>query len=138
MAKEGILSQVAAFEIAGLPVGAVAAGAVVGGAGDALAGTVSALAPQVPSWALKGGLAWAVIKYLPNMVGNQAAQLGGLFLAYDSVQELFNIRASVSNIVGGVTGKIVRRSPPRFLGAKGDGKEVAASAGFYNEALGGS
>ena len=138
MAKEGILSQVAAFEIAGLPVGAVAAGAVVGGAGDALAGTIGALAPQVPSWALKGGLAWAVIKYLPKLAGNQAAQLGGLFLAYDAVQELFNIRASASNIVGGLTGKIVHRSPPRFVGAGGDGKEVAASAGFYNEALGGS
>ena len=133
--KEGILSQVADFKVAGLQIGAVGAGAVIGGVGDALAGLVSGFAPMAPSWAVKGGLAWAVLQWFPRIVGTAPAQLGALFLTYDAVQELFNIRASVRNIVRGITGKVVSASPPRFTGAAGPG--VVGSSSYYGRALGG-
>jgi len=138
MAREGILTQVAGFEIASIPIGAVAAGAVIGGVGDAVSGVVGGFAPQMPSWAVKGLLAWASIQWMPRLIGTQAAQLGGLFLTYDAVQELFNIRASVSNIVGGVVGRVVKASPARFAGAGGSKAKDLTGAGYYEQALGGS
>ncbi len=133
MAKVGVLTQVADFEVVGLPLGAVGAGAVIGGVGDALAGVVTGFAPQAPSWVVKGGLAYVVLQFFPNLVGDKAAKIGALFLTYDAVQELFNIRASVRNIVGGITGKVVSASPPRFTGSNPVG-----SSSYYSRALGGA
>jgi len=132
--KAGILEQVSEFQIADLPIGAVAAGAAVGGAGDAIAGVVSGFVPQAPTWAVKGGLAFLTARYGKGILGKGASQVGALFLSYDAVQELFNIRASVSNIITGITGKIVRRSPPRFTGAAGD--RVQGVTGYYGAAMG--
>lgn len=115
----GQLADVAKWQIASIPIGAVAVGAAVGGIGDAAAGLVRGFAPQAPSWAVKGALAWATINWGSKWLGKEAAQMGALFLTYDAVQELFNIRQSVANIVGGLTGKVVSFSPPAFTGAGG-------------------
>jgi len=135
MAKEGILSQVSKFEVMGLPLGAVASGAIVGGAGDAIAGVVTGFAPQAPTWSIKGGLAFLVAKYGKNLIGAGAAQVGALFLTYDAVQELFNIRASMANIISGITGKVVKQSPPRFTGS--GGAAAVGSSSYYSKAMGG-
>lgn len=128
-AKAGILSNLADWKVPvlELPVGAVAGGAVVGGVGDALAGLVTGFVPGFPSWAVKGVVAAAIIRYGPNVVGDAVAALGGLFLTYDAVQELVNIRGSTRNIVGGITGKIVTKSPPVLTGAGVD----QLSTGYY-------
>lgn len=131
---EGILSKVATYKIAELPVGAVAVGAVVGGVGDALAGVITGFVPSAPTWALKGGLAFVAAKYGEKFLGSSGAQVGALFLAYDAVQELFNIRASISNIIGGLTGKIVKHSPPQFTGAVKTNQ--VGSGAYYNKAFG--
>jgi len=117
MAKEGVLSGIAGWRFGVFPIGAVATGAAVGGLGDAVSGLVQGFIPAVPSWVVKFGMAFMAFQWLPGLVGTQAAQMGGLFLTYDGVQELFNIRGSVSNIVGGITGKVVKQSPPTFQGA---------------------
>lgn len=128
MAKEGMLSGLTEFRIMGLPLGAVAGGAAIGGVGDALAGLVTGFVPAFPSWAVKALSAFAVIQWGPRIVGKELAQLGGLFLTYDAVQELFNIRGSVANIVGGVTGKVIKQSPPAFTGAKA---ATTIATGYY-------
>lgn len=114
-----ILTGISDWRIFGLPVGAVAGGAIVGGVGDALSGAVVGLVPQAPSWAVKAATAWAVVQWGPKIIGKEVAQVGALFLTYDAVQELFNIRGSIANIIAGVTGKVVKHSPPAFTGAKG-------------------
>ena len=129
MAKEGVLSGLTDFKIAGLPLGTVAGGAVAGGVGDALAGVVSGFAPQFPSWAIKFAAAWGLMQWGGKLLGKDIAQIGGLFLTYDGVQELVNIRGSVSNVIGGMTGKLVKQSPPVLTGAKGS--PATASNSYY-------
>lgn len=129
MAQEGILNGLTNIKVFDLPVGAVAGGAVVAGVGDVLTGIVQgATQNKIPSWAVKGLTAFAVVKWGHKLVGKEAAQIGGLFLTYDAVQEAFNVRSSVSNIVGGLTGRIVRNSPPQFTGPAGAVSKVAAGA----------
>ncbi|KKN50491.1 hypothetical protein LCGC14_0632160 [marine sediment metagenome] len=106
----------------GLPIGAVAGGAAIGGVGDVLSGVITGFVPQLPSWAVKAAAALGIMQYGGRFVGKEIAQLGGLFLTYDAVQELFNIRLSVANIVGGLTGRVIAHSPPAFTGA-GPGSE---------------
>ena len=129
MAKEGVLSGLTDFKIAGLPLGTVAGGAVAGGVGDALAGVVTGFAPQFPSWAVKFLAAWGIMQWGPRIMGKDIAQIGGLFLTYDGVQELVNIRGSVSNVIGGMTGRLVKQSPPILTGARAAG--LPAAAGYY-------
>jgi len=129
----GILQGVAKWEVFGLPFGAVATGAIIGGVGDVLAGVTTGFAPQAPSWAVKGALAFAVGKYAGRLVGTGAASIGALFLTYDAVQEIFNIRASTRNILGGITGNVVKQSPPRFMGANPGG---VGSGSYYGKAMG--
>ena len=82
----GMLTDVSKFKIQGLPVGAVATGAVIGGVGDAVSGVIKGAAPQAPSWAIKGALAFVVAKFGKKVVGDSAAAIGALFLTYDAAQ----------------------------------------------------
>lgn len=133
-AKTGVLASITQFEVMGIPIGAVAAGAGIGGVGDAVSGILTGFVPQAPTWAVKGAMAFAVGRYGSKILGQHAAQVGTLFLAYDAIQELFNIRASVANIIGGLTGKVVRNSPPRFTGAGTGAKSTGGS--YYKKAMG--
>ena len=106
---KGFVAQLTEAQIFGLPVGAVVGGAAIGGVGDALSGVIRGFAPQFPTWAVKGVAALAIINWGPRLVGKDIAQLGGLFLTYDAIQELFNIRGSISGIVGKFTGQLTNR-----------------------------
>lgn len=134
--KSAMLSNLAEFKLFGLPIGAVAGGAVVGGVGDAVTGLITGAVPQAPTWAIKAGLAFATVKWGPKIVGNAVAQTGGLFLTYDALQELFNLRSSISNVIGGLMGKVVHNSPPVLTGV-GSAGPVAPSKSYYSAALGG-
>lgn len=101
-AQEGILSGLSRFEVAGIPVGAAATGALAAGLFDGLVGLVQGVAPQVPSWAMKAVGAWAAIQWGPRLLGSTAAQTAGLFLAYDSIQELINLRGLISGLFQGL------------------------------------
>ena len=90
--KEGILAGVAETEIAGVPVGAAITGALTAGVADGLISMVPVKAPGV---AVRGIAAWAMIQWGPRIFGTKAAQTGGLFLAYDAMQELFDFRGMV-------------------------------------------
>ena len=103
---KGFVAQLTDAQVFGLPIGAVVGGAAIGGVGDAVAGMISGFAPQVPSWALKGLAAMAIVNFAPRFIGKDIAQIGGLFLTYDAVQELFDIRGNVSGIVGQLTGRV--------------------------------
>ena len=132
----GILTGISEWRIFGLPVGAVAGGAIVGGVGDALSGAVVGLVPQAPSWAVKAAAAWAVVQWGPKIIGKEVAQVGALFLTYDAVQELFNLRGSIANIISGVVGGVKRQSPPVALGPKGVIQPNAAARDYYSAAEG--
>ena len=90
--KEGILAGVAETEIAGVPVGAAITGALTAGVADGLIAMIPMKAPGV---AVRGIASWAMIRWGPRIFGAKAAQTGGLFLAYDAMQELFNFRGMV-------------------------------------------
>ena len=87
--KEGILAGVAETEIAGVPVGAAITGALTAGVADGLIAMIPVKAPGV---AVRGIASWAMIRWGPRIFGAKAAQTGGLFLAYDAMQELFDFR----------------------------------------------
>jgi hypothetical protein len=131
-----LLSNLSTYKIADIPIGAVAVGAAVGGVGDAVTGVVTGFVPSAPSWAVKGGLAFVTAKWGDKLLGKSGSQVGTLFLAYDAVQELFNLRASVSNIIGGLTGKIVKHSPPQFTGPVK--AKTAGSMNYYSRMTGGA
>ena len=100
------LNSVADFKVFDLPIGAVGVGAVIGGVGDAVTGTVKASVPAIPGWAVKAGLAFATYKYAGKLVGKDAANIGALFLTYDAVQELVNIRGTVQAFTAGILAKL--------------------------------
>ena len=136
--KSAMLESLAGFKLFGLPVGAVAGGAVIGGVGDAVTGVITGAVPQAPTWAIKAGLAFATVKWGPKLVGNAVAQTGGLFLTYDALQELFNLRSSIGNVIGGLMGKVVTQSPPQLTGAgKTHLQSTSSVADYYKKALGG-
>ena len=90
--REGILGGVAETEIAGVPVGAAITGALTAGVADGLIAMIPVKAPGV---AVRGIASWAMIRWGPRIFGAKAAQTGGLFLAYDAMQELFDFRGTV-------------------------------------------
>ena len=127
--KEGVLTKVGETRIAGIPVGAAAVGAVTAGLVDGIIGLVKGVAPAtpIPDWAVKGIGSFAVIKWGGRLVGSLAAETAGLFLAYDAVQELVDLRGMISGlfsgialghkspwaITGGVTRMVQPEIPPR-------------------------
>lgn len=118
--KEGILAGLAEIRPFGLPLGVAGGGLVIQGAGDAIVGLVQGFGgSRIPTWAIKGALAFAIIKYGDKVVGKEMAQIGGLLVTADAVQELVNVRGSVNNIVGGLTGRVVNNSPPTLTGPAG-------------------
>ena len=90
--KEGILAGVAETAIAGVPVGAAITGALTAGVAD---GLITMIPVKAPGVAVRGIAAWAMIQWGPRIFGTKAAQTGGLFLAYDAMQELFDFRGMV-------------------------------------------
>lgn len=104
MAKEGVLTKVGETRIAGIPVGAAAVGAVTAGLVDGIIGVVEGAVGvgKIPSWAVKGIGAFAAIRWGDRLVGTLAAQTAGLFLAYDAVQELVDLRGMVSGLFAGI------------------------------------
>ena len=90
--REGILGGVVETEVAGVPIGSAIAGALVAGVADGIIAMVPVKAPGV---AVRGIAAWAMIQWGPRIFGTKAAQTGGLFLAYDAMQELFDFRGMV-------------------------------------------
>lgn len=100
------LNNIADFKVFDLPVGAVATGAAIGGVGDAVTTVATTAVPAVPKWAVKAGLAFATYKYAGKLIGRDAANLGAMFLTYDAVQELVNIRATVSGFTSGILAKL--------------------------------
>jgi len=112
----GMLSGVSKIKVLDLDLGAAVVGGAVAGFGDALTGVIYGLAPQLQqakyAGALsKGLMAFAVKKWGGKLVGEEAAGFGSLFLTYDAIQEFVDIRGSVSNIVGGLLGKVTHNSP---------------------------
>lgn len=100
MAKEGVLGGLAHAEVFGIPVGAAATGALLAGAWDGVAGLVGGMIPQASQWP------WLVpaigsivtVKFMPRLVGTHAANVGGLLLAYDAIEQMVNIRGMVSGL----------------------------------------
>ena len=90
--KEGILTGVAETAIASVPVGAAITGALTAGVAD---GIIAMIPVKAPGVAVRGIAAWAMIQWGPRIFGTKAAQTGGLFLAYDAMQELFDFRGMV-------------------------------------------
>ncbi|MEN8615209.1 hypothetical protein ABFB09_08040 [Dehalogenimonas sp. THU2] len=100
------MKAISDFKVFDLPVGAVGVGAVVGGVGDAVAGAAQGVIPQAPAWAVKLGLAYATYKFGPSVIGRDAANLGAMFLTYDGVQEVVNIRGNVRTFTSGILSKL--------------------------------
>ena len=125
---KGFVAQLTDAQIFGLPVGAVVGGAAIGGVGDALSGTLSGLVPQAPSWVVKAILALGVVNFLPKWVpgSKDIAQVGGLFLTYDAVQELFDVRGNISGMVGQLTGRVSGAVAPKTS----NNNAVATSSGI--------
>lgn len=103
---KGFVAQLTDAQVFGLPVGAVVGGAAIGGVGDALSGTLQGLIPQAPSWVVKAVMAMAVVNWAPRWIGKDIANIGGLFLTYDAVQELFDVRGNISGVIGQLTGRV--------------------------------
>lgn len=103
---EKTLNNLATWKIADLPAGAVITGAAVGGVGDAATGLVRGFLPSAPSWAVKAGMAFLVAKYGKGILGTTGANVGALFLTYDAVQEMVDVRGKVNGIVSGLLSKI--------------------------------
>ena len=119
MAK-GMLEGLSEIRPFGLPIGAVGGGLVIQGAADALGAVVNGFSNnKIPSWAVKGVMAFALVKWGHKVVGNDMAQVGALLVTADAVQDLVNIRGSVNNIVNGLTGRVVHNSPPTLTGPAG-------------------
>jgi len=122
----GMLEGVAKSRIAGIPVGAAAIGALTAGAVDGVIGLVEgAVGATIPSWAVKGAGAFAVVKWGGKLVGETAAQTAGLLLAYDAIQELVDLRGMVSGLFSGIT--LQHQSPWKITGQPGRGADVEDS-----------
>ena len=135
--REGILAGVAETSIAGVPVGAAVSGALVAGVAD---GLISMIPVKVPGVAVRGIASWAMIQWGPKIFGTKAAQTGGLFLAYDAMQELFDFRGMVrgffkrAGTVGEedeieLVGAGEEELPPELLGEKATEKEKLVLVG---------
>ena len=124
-AEQGILGGLASFKVLDIPIGAAATGALTAGLFDGVVGVIQGFVPGMPSWALKGLGSWAALQWGPRIVGSTPAQVAGLLLAYDAVQEFFNLRQSVKNVLGGILGGITKQSAPVATGA---GNKVVAQA----------
>ena len=121
MAKEGVLGGLAHAEVFGIPVGAAATGALLAGAWDGVAGLVGGMIPQASQWPWLIPAIGSVVtvRFMPRLVGTHAANVGGLLLAYDAIQGLFNIRSMVSGLFSKFTtptssaaaGPVVHRQP---------------------------
>jgi len=98
---EGVLSNIARTEVFGVPIGAAATGALVAGVWDGISGLASGFIPNIPDWAVKGVGAVVTIRWMPNLVGREAANVAGLLLTYDAIQSMFPIRDWVKNIFSG-------------------------------------
>ena len=140
--KVGILTGIAEFKLAGIPVGAAATGAAVAGLADGLVSAVlPRIAPQIPPWVVKAGMSWASIQWGPRWLGAVPAQTAGLFLAYDAITDLVNIRGRVGGLVTGVAQKLtagVASAPASSPSSSpsGNGHGEFASLAEYNKAMG--
>ncbi|MBT9166647.1 MAG: hypothetical protein DDT25_01341 [Chloroflexi bacterium] len=90
-----MLENVAETKVAGIPIGAVLTGALVAGLAD---GIITMIPMKLPSVAVRGVAAWAMIQYGPRVFGPTAAQTGGLLIAYDAMQEMVNLRGMTQNL----------------------------------------
>jgi hypothetical protein len=93
--REGILAGIAETEIMGIPVGAAVTGALVAGVAD---GVMSLIPLKAPGVVVRGVAAWVTLQWGPRLFGTKAAQYGGLFLAYDAMQELFDFRGMIRGL----------------------------------------
>ncbi len=127
------LGDVARWEPMGLPVGSVAMGLAMAGVGDVAVNFISGFLPvgqykmgglNVGTAAMKGLGAFLIAKYGGNLLGKEAATVGCLFLTADAVAELFNIRLSVNNVLGGVLGQVKIASPATVTGPGGGQSKV--------------
>ena len=127
------LGDVARWEPMGLPVGSVALGLAMAGVGDVTCNFISGFVPvgqykvgglNVGTAGLKGLGAFLIAKYGGNLLGKEAAVVGCLFLTADAVAELFNIRLSVNNVLGGLVGQVKIASPAALLGPGGGTSKV--------------
>jgi hypothetical protein len=143
-AAAGILDKLPSIEIMGLPLADAAKGGLAAGVADALSGVVEAFV-SLPPWAGPAVGAYLVnSKMVKGFLGSRAANTAALLLTFDAVQGFFNFRATTRNIVGGIVGPIVRRSPPQALGPAGaavTGKVARTGdifvSDFRKQALGG-
>ena len=120
--REGILGGVAETEIAGVPIGSAISGALVAGVAD---GIIAMIPVRAPGVAVRGIAAWAMIKWGPRIFGAKAAQTGGLFLAYDAMQELFDFRGLVSGFFKKArTAKTVGEEEIELIGTGGEKEEI--------------
>ncbi len=129
MAKEGILGGITKMEIAGIPIGAAAAGAAVAGIADGLIGLIPAKVPNVAA-RLVGALALAKWGG-KTFIGEDASQVAALLLTYDAVQETVNLRGVLSGLftkigstlrtgvaggLGDIDVVLEEQTPPAMLG----------------------
>lgn len=91
MAEErvGVLEPIAETEVFGLPVGAAVTGGLIAGLADGLLALIPIKAPEI---AVRGFGAFAMARWGPRWFGKTAANTAALFLTYDAIQSLFDIR----------------------------------------------
>ncbi len=107
----GVLDTIAGMEIAGIPLGAAAAGAAVAAVGDIVGGLVKGFAPTFPNWVVPAIGAWVVgTGTVKRFVGVRAAEVAQLLLAYDAVQQFLDIRGRIAGLLGGITGQFTAGS----------------------------
>tara|TARA_Y100000034_G_scaffold132443_1_gene195440 strand:+ start:760 stop:1326 length:567 start_codon:yes stop_codon:yes gene_type:complete len=123
----GIFDSLPALKFGGLNFSDPLKGAAVAGVGDAVAGALSAFIPPMGNggginWSgfvSKVGTAWLVnTKQAKRFLGPGAVSFGTMFLLYDAVQEVFQVRPTVKNLLGDVLGKFGMGSGVVYKGSR--------------------
>ncbi len=93
-----IVDKIPRMEVAGLQFGDAAKGLVVAGVGDALGLLVSRYVPGgLPPVAVKLGIAAAIqFKFVKDLLGKDAANIGSLFLVADAIRSLYDVRGKIT------------------------------------------
>jgi len=146
-ALAGVVQPAMRFNVQKVPVGKAAILAVAMGIGDVgkalVAQATSQFAPQLGTWSqlLAGfGFAWVLanVKGVKNIVGADVAELAGLAVMADTINDQFRLRENTTNILGNLFGqKIVSKSPPVALPAGNRVTTPMAATSVYSRAFGG-
>ena len=113
----GTLGKVAETRVAGIPVGAAAIGAACAGLTDAVLGLLEGVIPTTMAENTRKGIgnsvaSFAWIRWGGGLVGRTTAEVTGLLMAYDAVQNFVDIRGKVKGLLSGIKlGAAMKVSP---------------------------